>query len=90
MQAERQQEKRLSLSKSLMNRPLPEQLQDRNILRAPEDEAHANHLAAKRKRLSDFLIERPTFDQLQGLIDERSLDEALDEGGSRRMSDASL
>lgn len=100
MQAELAKEKRLSLSKSLMNRPLPEQLQDRNILRAPENETQQQQLAMKRKRLSDFLIERPTIDQLQGLIEDGnlsfSLDAALEESvaaaglGERRMSDDGL
>jgi len=95
MHAESAKEKRLSLAKSLMNRPLPEQLQDRNILRAPENETQQKSLAAKRKRLSDFLLERPTIDQLQGLIEESnlnysSLDQALEDASSRRLSDASL
>ncbi|KAL3931843.1 MAG: hypothetical protein SGPRY_000953 [Prymnesium sp.] len=66
---------------------------DRNILRAPESENEQQQLAAKRKRISDFLLERPTLDQLQSLIDNTlpytSLDQALADAESRRLSDAS-
>lgn len=68
--------------------------QDRNILKSP-DETQQQQFAAKRKRLSEFLLERPTIDQLHGLIDDgnlqvSSLDQALRSSTSIEMKDDSM
>ena len=52
------------LSASLASRPAMEQLQERMIIKDPDEERSS--LQAKRKRLEGFLADRPSLDQVQG------------------------
>ena len=56
------------LATSFANRPSTEFLQERNILQPPGKEDGEEQLLAKRKRLESFLVQRPTFEQVQATL----------------------
>ena len=57
--------RRKSLSDSLLNRPAPDSLLERNILQSPEA---GQQLAIKRKRLEGFLAERPPPESVEQVL----------------------